>query len=201
MLRVPGGAERSLQHMLGRLLLISSERGLCGQGCGDGREPFERQLLRRPHIDTVELPSALAVGAPVPGPTLIARLLSAHGKGSERTAHAEDGGSPQPGIPGGGSHPQLIVLSVSLIAQRLTFYESSSPVLVAHVPPQTVPNTPVPEQYSICSEPLPSVEPTQRRRGLDGRSVHPLVLQLASLFCRPSSHLLSRSRSRDASVC
>src|SRR2546421_8319200 len=182
MLRVPGGAERSLQHMLGRLLLISSERGLCGQGCGDGREPFERQLLRRPHIDTVELPSALAVGAPVPGPTLIARLLSAHGKGSERAAHAEDGGSPQPGIPGGASHTELIMLSVPLIAQRLTFYESSSPVLVAHAHPQTVPNTSVPEQYSICSEPLPSGDRTQRRRSPEGRSVHPLVFRLGSLF-------------------
>src|SRR5258708_19672259 len=107
-------------------------------------------------MDTVELASTLAVGAPVPVPTLIARLLSAHGKGSERTAHTEVGGSLQPGIPGGGSHPQLRVLSVSLIAQRLTFAESTSLVLVAHPHPQTLPTTPVPEQYSICSGPLPS---------------------------------------------
>src|SRR5438477_13232 len=98
--------------------------------------PVEGHLLRRAHIDTVELAFALAVGAPIPVPTLIARLLSAHGKGSEQTAHTENGGSPQPGIPGGGSHTELIVLSVSLIAQRLTFDESSSPVLVAHAHPQ-----------------------------------------------------------------
>src|SRR6266566_10011240 len=198
MLRIPGGAERSMQHMLGRLLLISSERGLCGQGCGDGREPVERQLLRRPHIDTVELPSALAVGAPVPGPTLIACLLSAHGKGSERTAHTEEGGRPQPGKPGGGSHPELIVLSVSLIAQRLPFDKSRRPVLVAHAPPQTVPNTQVPEQYSICSEPLPSGERTQRRRGLEGLCVHSLVSGWEASSPRPSSHLLSLLRKREA---
>src|SRR6266567_7386789 len=182
MLRIPGGAERSLQHMLGRLLLISSERVLCGQGCGDGPEPVERHLLLCAQIDAVELASALAVGTPVPGPTLIARLLSADGKGSQRTAHTEAGGRPQPGKPGGATHPQLIVLSVSLIDQRLTFYESTGPVLVAHVPPQTVPNTSVPEQYSICSEPLPSGDRTQRRRSPEGRSVHPLVFRLGSLF-------------------
>src|SRR5258708_19185100 len=95
---------------------------------------------------------------------MIARLLSANGKGSERTAHTEVGGSLQPGIPGGGSHPQLRVLSVSLIAQRLTLDESSRLVLVPHAHPQTVPNTPVPEPYSICSEPLPSGDRTPRGR-------------------------------------
>ena len=60
-----------LQHTLGRFLLISSDRVLCGQGRCDGSEPFERQLLRSAQIGTVELASALAVGAPVPAPALV----------------------------------------------------------------------------------------------------------------------------------
>src|SRR6266568_1525888 len=180
-----------LQTILGRFRLLCGDRVLCGQGRSDGSEPVERHLLRRAQIDAVELASALAVGTPVPVPTLIARLLSADGKGSERTAHTEAGGRPQPGIPGRGSHPELIVLSVSLIDQRLTFDESSRPVLVAHAHHQTVPNTPVPEQYSIYSEPLPSGERTQRRRGLEGLCVHSLVSGWEASSPRPSSHILS----------
>src|SRR6266571_9460414 len=39
---------------------------------------------------------------------------------------------------------------------------------------------------------------TQRRPGLQGRSVHPRVLRLASLCCRPSSPILSRLSRREA---
>src|SRR5437667_9338757 len=97
-----------LVNTLGRFRLSCSERVLCGKARCDGVEPVERHLLRRAHIDAVELALALAVGAPVPAPTLIARLLAADSKGSERTAHTKAGGRPQPGIPGGGAHPQLI---------------------------------------------------------------------------------------------
>src|SRR3954454_24955391 len=104
----------------------------CGKSSGGSFKPFERHLLRRTQIDTVKFPMTPAVGTPVPVPPLVARLYSAEGKGAERTAHAEAHGRLQPGIPGGGSHPQLVALSISLVAQHLAFDESRRLVLVAH---------------------------------------------------------------------
>src|SRR5436309_3882562 len=124
-----------------------------------GVQSLQGHFLRLAHIDPVELSTPLAIGAPVPVATLIARTLATHGKGSERTAHAEVSGCLQPGIPGGGSHLQPTVVSVSLIDQGLAFYESRGLVLVAHAHHQRGSNTQVPEQYSTCSEPLWSGEP------------------------------------------
>ncbi len=57
-----------------------------------GVQSLQGHLLHLAHIDAMELPIALAVGAPVPGAVSMARLLAAHGKGSKRTAHPEEGG-------------------------------------------------------------------------------------------------------------
>src|SRR5205823_1027820 len=91
-----------------------------------------------------------------PSALFMARLLATHGKGSKRTAHAEEGGRLQPGIPGGGSDMQLIVLSVSLVDQRLACDDRSGLVLIAHAHPQTVPTYRFQNSIAHVSEPFSS---------------------------------------------
>src|SRR5262249_25454299 len=112
---------RRVQSMLDRFRLGFSGSILPGKARGHGMQAVEGQLLRFAEIDPVTSSLTLAVGAPVPVPALMASLLAADGKGSERAAHAEAGGRLQPAIPGGGSHTQVVVLSVSLVAQGLPF--------------------------------------------------------------------------------
>ena len=116
---------------LGVPLLLTLSEQLSGYGI----QSLRGHLLHLAHIDPLECSAPFAVGSPVPSTLFMARLLATHGKGSERTAHAEEGGRLQPSIPGGGSDLQLIVLSVSLVGQRLACDESRSLVLIAHAHP------------------------------------------------------------------
>src|SRR5258708_29088469 len=98
-----------------RFRLISSERVRCGKACGNGFEPVERHLLRQAQIGTVELPSTLAVGTPVPAPALVPRLLAARREGPHLTAEGESRGGHQPGRPGRRAHREPARLSVSFV--------------------------------------------------------------------------------------
>src|SRR5258707_14078431 len=106
-----------LSNIRVRFRLISSERVRCGKGSGNGFEPVERHLLRQAQIGTVELPSTLAVGTPVPAPALMPRLLAARREGPHLTAEGESRGGTQTGIPGGRAHGQPTPLSITLVEQ------------------------------------------------------------------------------------
>src|SRR5260370_13276082 len=103
-----------LSNIRVRFRLISSERVRCGKACGNGFEPVERHLLRQAQIGTVELPSTLAVGTPVPAPALVPRLLAARREGPHLTAEGESRGGTHTRLPGGRAHRQPPPLSIPL---------------------------------------------------------------------------------------
>src|SRR5260370_37722993 len=110
-----------LSNIRVRFRLISSERVRCGKACGNGFEPVERHLLRQAQIGTVELPSTLAVGTPVPAPALVPRLLAARREGPHLTAEGESRGGTQPGIPGGRGPGQATSLVIPLVEEGALF--------------------------------------------------------------------------------
>ena len=116
----------SRRHTLVRLPLVFSDSVLCGQGCCHGVQPLECHFLRLAEIDPVELAFALVVGAPVPAPTLIARLLFVRSEGPERTAKGEGARCTQPGIPIWRSHRQPAILSAPLIDQGIILHHRHS---------------------------------------------------------------------------
>src|SRR5258708_25017424 len=111
-----------LSNIRVRFRLISSERVRCGKACGNGFEPVERHLLRQAQIGTVELPSTLAVGTPVPAPALVPRLLAARREGPHLTAEGESRGGTQPGIPGRPAPGPPTPLSIPFVEEGLFFY-------------------------------------------------------------------------------
>src|SRR6266700_2264931 len=86
---------------------------------------------------TMELASTLAVGAPVPAPALVSRLLTARREGPDLAAEGEGRGGAQPGIPGGRAHGQPARLSMLLVEQGIFLYHRHSLIRVAHVRLQT----------------------------------------------------------------
>src|SRR5258708_36291971 len=111
-----------LSNIRVRFRLISSERVRCGKACGNGFEPVERHLLRQAQIGTVELPSTLAVGTPVPAPALMPRLLAARREGPHLTAEGESRGGTQPSLPRGRGHRQPTPLSIPFVGQGIFLY-------------------------------------------------------------------------------
>src|SRR5215471_1109450 len=124
---------------------------LCGQDRCHGAQTLKGQLLRFAEVGAVKLAPALAVGAPVPAATLIARWLFARREGAQRTAKGEGARCAQPGIPGWRSHRQPLVLSVSLVDQGLILHDRHGLVLVLHNASLAGSHTPVPKQYSTSS--------------------------------------------------
>ena len=137
--RATGGFRLSLQNMLVRLTLVSSDTVLSGQGDCHNVQSFKRHLLRFAEIDPVERSFTPAVGSPIPATTLIARLLFASGEGPERTPKGEGASCAQPAIPGWRSHRQPAVLPVSLVDQGIILYYRNSGVVVPHAYHQMLP--------------------------------------------------------------
>src|SRR5260370_32218702 len=129
-----------------RFRLISRERVRCGKACGNGFEPVERHLLRQAQIGTVELPSTLAVGTPVPAPALVPRLLAARREGPHLTAEGESRGGTQPRIPGGPAPGEPTRSSLPFVGQGLFLYLKHSLLLLALVHLPTISRPPVPDR-------------------------------------------------------
>src|SRR6266567_1152024 len=80
----------------------------------------------------MELASTLAVGTPVPAPSLVSRLLAARREGPDLAAEGEGCGGAQPGIPGGRAHGQPARLSLLLVEQGIFVYHRHSLIRVTH---------------------------------------------------------------------